>query len=166
MIAKSYICFWFQWYNDHRVQHLLDLILLPPFNFSFFFFKLHFKYKYKTIHKIFLYCNWIESRQFENVAKTKKTNCKKEREFLTRFIRTARRISRTPSYTRRDASMKSLSSTSFGGLEDNASTAISTRCANLDITINGKKESPSLLVVREKEMLNCVQMLYLVHVEL
>lgn len=166
MIAKSYICFWFQWYNDHRVQHLLDLILLPPFNFSFFFSNYILNINIKQFTRFFYIVIGLKADNLKTWQKRKKTNCKKEREFLTRFIRTARRISRTPSYTRRDASMKSLSSTSFGGLEDNASTAISTRCANLDITINGKKESPSLLVVREKEMLNCVQMLYLVHVEL
>lgn len=42
---------------------------------------------------------------------------------LTLFIKTARRISRTPSYTKPEASMKSFSSTSFGGFEESASTA-------------------------------------------
>lgn len=49
-------------------------------------------------------------------------------------MRTARLISRTPSYTSLDASMNSFSSTSLGGLEEIASTAISTRVAKLGIT--------------------------------
>ena len=56
---------------------------------------------------------------------------------LTLFMRTARRMSRTPSYTSRDASMNSFSSTSHGGCRVRLSTAPSTFSAKLGTTERG-----------------------------
>lgn len=101
---NTYICFSFPLYSVRQIQHLRD-----PIHRS-------------TKIKITIFTHRNPSLQ---VFRS---------EILTLFIKTARRISRTPSYTSLDASMNSFSSTSFGGLEDNASTATCTRCAKFGIT--------------------------------
>lgn len=57
---------------------------------------------------------------------------------LTLIMRTALRMSRMPSYTRRDASMNSFSSTGSEGLALKASTAASTCSVNRGMTDEGE----------------------------
>ena len=81
--------------------------------------------------------------QIKNRSMIKDVHCYK---IQTLLHSTACRISLTPSYTRRLASMNSFSSISLGGLQLKASTAISTFSAKFGITTNRKySESKSLL---------------------
>lgn len=83
MIAKSYICFWFQWYNDHRVQHLLDLILLPPFNFSFFFSNYILNINIKQFTRFFYIVIGLKADNLKTWQKReKKPIAKKKENFL------------------------------------------------------------------------------------
>lgn len=65
---------------------------------------------------------------------------RKKTEQLTLIIRTALRMSRIPSYTRRDASMNSFSSTGSVGFALKASTADSTCSVNRGMTEEGESK--------------------------
>lgn len=71
--------------------------------------------------------------------------------WLTLIMRTALRMSRMPSYTRRDASMNSFSSTGSVGFALRASTADSTCSVNRGMTEEGEMKGGGKKGKREKQ---------------